>query len=79
MLFKEQLEKDFIPRIEAIVKKQEEHIAFLKDRAKKKKYWMWLSHEAVDINEIIDSAENIAIHLKGRLAEYKEYTGKTNE
>jgi hypothetical protein len=73
MAFKEELEKDFIPRIEQMVRQQEAHIAYLKNKAKKKKYWRWLSHEAVDIDEIIDGAETTLNHLKGRLVEYKEY------
>lgn len=72
--FKEELDKDFIPTIERMVERQEEHIAFLKSRSKQPKYLKWLNHEAVHISEIIDSAENMLTHLKGRLKEYKEYS-----
>lgn len=84
MEFKESLEFDFIPRIKAMVKKEEEHIASLKYAKVRLSglpllFNFQISHSAKFSNEIdnmITRSERSLAGLKKRLEEYTAYIQK---
>lgn len=63
--FKEELKTNFIPRLREMIKKENEHIAYLNKMLKNHDNQWYL----VDISE----AETFLNHLKIRLTEYENY------
>jgi hypothetical protein len=70
--FKKQMRDEFIPAIEELIKKEEKHMAFLKNSLEKLAH----SGHSVDIDEMIEKTEASIGHFKHRLKEYQEYIEK---
>lgn len=80
--FKYEMLTDFIPRVKAMLSKEEEHLDFLKQHLnlyKEKKFSLfkkvaWPTElEVIELEHMIDYSQQMVDHLKKRLQEYQDY------